>query len=318
MKTIILGLFLFTVQVFFAQEYYHLDQEAITSEALGFSEPVKQVEVSYYKGDDSGYETTMVEVYFFDDNNRIVTKYMRIFGDYASETSHQYRYKDQKLDSLNTYSSAASFNSKSQFKYKGDKIVGRTGTGVYTNYEDTYTYDSNNRLKQIKRVFPKGNSSESNYTYTNGELSLVEEISTNIKGHKDSTFFYYLDNKVVAKYNPVFNSIVFYDVNMANYTTNTVDKPLPLIERYLNIRKTGSREAIRKFMDESVGQAEIVKQNLASSANMKGDWLSRYQMTSNYGNEIKCYIFRKITYANGEVSGSTDFNYLFQHKTKGL
>lgn len=318
MKTIILGLFMLMASVIYAQEYYHLDKEAVSSEAFGFSEPVLQVEVAYYKADDKGYETTMFDVYFFDKNNRIVTKYNRILGQYASETSHQYRYKEDKLDSLNTYASSMSFNSKSIFKYEGNKLIGRTGTGVYTNYEDSYSYDSNNRLKRIIRVYPKGNTNESNYTYTNDELNLVEEISTDLNGHKTSTFFYYLKDEVIAKYNPVFNSIVFYDVNMANYTTNTVDKPIPLINRYLSLRKKGTAQELRTFMDESVGQAEIIKQNLANSSNMKGDWLSRYQMTSNYGTETKQFIFRKIYYANGEVSGSTEFNTLFQLKTRGL
>ena len=318
MKQLFATIFILLTYVGLSQEPYHLGKELLTYDALGFSEPVKQVNIAYYKADDKGYETAMYEIYAFNDNHKLAYKYSRIFGDYASETAHHYIYSLGLLDSLNTYASAKSFNSKSKFIYEDEVLLSRKGTGVYTNYEDFYSYDSENRLKQIKRIYPKGNSNTVTYNYENNTLDKVEEIATDLKGDNNSTYYYYLNDAIFAKYSPTFNSIYFYDINGSTYFTNTVDNAINLILKVKKIKATGSYQDLNTFFENAIGQAEIKKQDLGVSRNLKGDWLSKHEMTDNYGMKDKKYIFRKISYANGETSGSTDFNELFYQKTKDL
>lgn len=71
-------------------------------QSFGFQKQPKQVGIGYYKSDSLGYEPAMLEVYNFNDDGFITQKYIRIFGEYGSETVNNYVYSNGILDSINT------------------------------------------------------------------------------------------------------------------------------------------------------------------------------------------------------------------------
>ncbi|RKD18643.1 hypothetical protein BCY91_15010 [Pelobium manganitolerans] len=75
-------------------------------QSFGFQKQPKQVGIGYYKSDSLGYEPAMLEVYNFNEDGFITQKYIRIFGEYGSETVNNYVYSNGVLDSINTLASA--------------------------------------------------------------------------------------------------------------------------------------------------------------------------------------------------------------------
>ena len=116
----------------------HLAPTKTYWQSFEFQKQPKQVSIGYYKSDSLGYEPAMPEVYNFNEDGFITQKYIRIFGEYGSETVNNYVYINGVLDSINTLASAQNFNSQQKLHYSNSgQLTHITATGKFADYTDT-------------------------------------------------------------------------------------------------------------------------------------------------------------------------------------
>ncbi len=302
-----------------AQEAEHLSPPKTYWQSYGFQKQPNFAKIAYYKSDSLGYEPVMAEVISFNKEGFIIQKYMRIYGKYASETAHNYVYKNGVLDSINTVSSASNFNSKQKLHYNANGVLEKvTASGVYTNFTDTYQYHNSGMVRSIQRTYKNGGQKEAFFDHLK---NTVTEKETSATGAVTETVFVYDGDDLLAffqKDNQ--NKIRLKDKERRIDFTIEITENDPL-NYALNLRKMKQEDG-KKFQqtigDLRTNPSAIIRFDIpAESKNENGDWTKRLQIDKQFGVQRRM-VFREIKYSDGSQSGSTEFDLIFDHKAKRI
>ncbi|MBC8756575.1 hypothetical protein H2O64_18025 [Kordia sp. YSTF-M3] len=214
------------------------------------------------------------KVWNFDTENKRITSNSIIYRDQTS--TERYFYNQQ--ESLLTYN------------YKSP-------TFKYTN---TFTYDANGTFRYIKIYEGKSNSSKQTFKKTDyGYISsglifqkfylnkkLVDKIVTNYNSNEPSETIYTYD----AKNQLVTSESAF---GITNYTYN-------------------SNGEVETFVETSKNTNTVTKRNYVYLYDKYGNWtISLSLLDLSYAKKIQSFPnprLRKITYSNGEVTGTTNID----------
>lgn len=319
MKTILLYVILLLFSVFNiqAQEPEHLAPYKTYWQSFGFQKQPDFAKIAYYKSDSLGYEPVMAEVISFNKEGKLIQKYIRIFGKYASETAHNYVYKNGVLDSINTQASAKSFNATQKLHYDANGLLQKvTASGVYTNFMDTYTYNPNGMVSSIDRKYQNGGGKQAFFDH---QKNIVTEKQTNTKGAITETIFVYDGDTVLASFTKASPKVTLFDsYRRIHFETELKENALAYL---LDLRKL-KQENLQAFRDK-IGvlrgkkTSAIIVDIPAQASNMEGDWTKRLQLDKRFGAQRRL-VFRQLKYANRSQSGSTDYDLIFENKVKNI
>lgn len=315
MKFIVTLLFIIIGFGLKAQEAEHLSPPKTYWQSYGFQKQPNFAKIAYYKSDSLGYEPVMAEVISFNKDGKLIQKYTRIFGKYASETAHNYVYKNGVLDSVNTLASAKNFNATQKLHYDANGLLQKvTATGVYTNFTDTYTYDHNGMVSSIDRKYQNGGGKQAFFDH---QQNIVTEKQSNTKGAITETIFVYDGDTVLASFIKGRPKVTLFDsYRRIHFETEVKENAMAYL---LDLRKL-KQENLQAFRDK-IGVLRGKKMSTitfdipAQASNMEGDWTKRLQLDKRFGVQRRL-VFRQLKYADGTESGSTDFDLIFEHKIK--
>ena len=281
------------------------------------SKPVKYVKIATYKADENGWEPVMAEVTSFNENNQLIQEYMRIMGEFASETAHNYVYDGQLLDSLNTIASASNFNVKSSFEPdENGRISTETAKGFYVDYTRKYTYNEDGTVKTITTDHARGTHNWTQFSYMNGEQDLVIQIDGRNFEEDTKNYFLYNKGRLFAKWNDDDNDLYLYPTDNRHFRLENHSQPLAAATELRKLQNTDQIAYDAKIL-EIAKEGEIVRE-LAISFNEQHDWTMKMVKTINEGQAEKRFVFREIFYADGTTSGSSDFDRFFYSRMKDL
>lgn len=298
-----------------AQTHTELPLKSHTNFEL--SKPVKYVKIATYEADEKGWNPVMSQVISFNEQDQLIQEYMRLFGNFASETVHNYVYAGKLLDSINTLATAANFNVKSDISTdENGRVISQKAKGFYTNYTRTYEYNKDNTVKAITTNHASGNNNWTKFTYENGALNMVTQVEG--KTHEGSPTNYSLYNKgsLFATWNDSENDLTLSPTDYRHYEIKKHTTPLATAQELKKIFNTNNEVYQEKMA--VIGKDAIIVHEQADSKNEQGDWTKKMTKTLNFGQQQKRFAFREIVYADGTTSGSTDFDYLFFKKMNGL
>lgn len=305
-KHLIFLVFFLTLNVVNAQDY-HQNLPELTNEDFGFKHPMLEATKVYYQSDESGYKPTMLEYHRFNKEQKIELRVLRIFGKYKSETVNRYVYEDGLLDSMNVTASSASFSSFTHYTYNNKKqLISSDCTGKYTNYTDTFSYDKYNRIESITRNHKNGNKQTTNFFYSNNQLDHVEKLADG-----KTTLFYFVDGALKASGAMGESKVMLYENDFGELTRQVVGDIAQIAKIYRIESLPGNKPKEKPFLKD----AKILFQ-AHDTQNMDGDWIKRYQIDKQYGQNKTNFVFRELKYANNTTSGATKFDALYEMQIK--
>lgn len=298
----------------------HIQLPKTDWQSYGFQKQVKQAAIGYYKSDSSGYEPVMLEVYGFNNEGQLTNKYIRIFGKFASETVHKYVYKQGVLDSINTLASARSFNATQKLHYNKDGLLQKiTAKGAYTNFTDTYTYESSGMVAAIERKYQNGGGLQARFDH---QKNVVTEKEIAVNGKSVERHFVYDGDELLASFTPGNQrpvTVTLYDNDSrSHFNVEITEETLPVIFEWRKLKQQNPKDfkkQISTLKDKSAGVALF--DIPAESRNQNGDWIKRLQIDRQQGMQRRL-VFQKLVYADGTESGNTAFDSIFERKVSNI
>ena len=288
-----------------------------TFKDLEFSKPIKYVKEITYKATDAGYDPVMIKQYTFDTNNQLVQDYFQILGKFSSQTAHNYVYQNNQLDSLNTVASAANFSRKTFFEYnKQGQIIAEKANGHYVDYSRIFTYDKKGNLLSIVTAHQKGGRNWTDFKYKNNTIDFVTQIDGRTKEGTAINYFVYIDEVLFAQWSTANNDLYLFPTPLRHYKIKAAVEPEKTVAKLKQL-KLSDKKGYDLALNPVVSQAEIFAET-AQSVNDQGDWTARMTKDMRYGQTVRRFVFRKIVYADGTESGSTDFGDFFYRRMKDL
>lgn len=295
-----------------AQNYHHISPPKTYWQSYGFQKQPDHAKIAYYKSDSLGYEPVMAEVYSFNKEGHIIQKYTRIYGKFTSETAKNYVYKNGVLDSINTIASAENFNSSQKMHYdaKGN-LVKITATGKYSDYTDIFTYDDAKTVQTITRNHAIGTKTVIEFVRNQ---NYVKETLIEKTGRIIESFYIYEGDSLFANFTiSKKQTITFYDnVRRIEYEIEDVEKPFEYALKLRTAYRKDNNSLSETFQKNA---SKIVFDIPAEARNEQGDWIKRIQFDRRFGSQ-KRMVFQYLKYADGSVSGSTNFDLIFEMKVK--
>ncbi len=281
---------------------------------LGFTQKIKKVESYTYSLEDKFVTDKSSDVYEFDVKGNIINHAYFVYGKYASETFENSTYENELLVKREILvKNRPNFNAIITYKYdkKKNLIQKKYKSSQYEN-DFIFSYDSNNKLTEIKGIYAKNHSVEKFY-YKDGKLFK----SINQYFAKDSvlseTITLYIDEKKVIECNPKNEYLIAY---LNEETENWVLKmnyPNPIeningIESEIKYDGLTIKQLKENLLNERNQLFRLVEAKEIQQLNDKNDWIIKAETYYRYKQQENYYIFRKITYADGTTSGSVDFD----------
>lgn len=313
MKTIVLQIFLI---ISFAASAQHITPPKTYWESFGYQKQPNYAQSVQYKSDSLGYEPTTVLVKSFNKDGFIIQDYTRVLGNFASETAHNYVYKNGILDSINTVTTNKNFNSTRKFLYdeKGvlEKII---STGTYSEYTDYFTYEDGGLVKEIKRNYKDGKSTLS--AIYNHQKNMVTEIDAMANGSKKTRYFVYEGDDLFAMISgESIAEVRFYD-KFHRYNFE-IEVAKDVLQSALDIRNKYQQDEkyLGKLLEEKNGK--IVYDIPAEAKNENDDIIRQLELDKLYKTTKRRLIFTKYVYADGTTSGSTDMDLIFENKVRKM
>lgn len=315
MKNIIYTIILFISFNITAQIHTELPLKSHAKFEL--SKPVKYVKIATYSATEKGWDPAMSQVISFNEDDQLIQEYMRIFGKFASETAHNYVYNGKMLDSINTLTTSANFNIKSDINtdVKG-RIISEKAKGFYADYTRTYEYNNDGTIKAITTNHASGTYNWTNFTYENGALNLVTQVEGKTYEGSPINYFLYNNDKLFATWNDSDNDLTLSPTDYRHYQLKNHSTPLATAQELKKLFITNEKAYQAEI--KSISNEAVFVHEQGDSKNEQGDWTKKMTKTLNFGQEQKRYSFREIVYADGTTSGSTDFDYLFFKKMNDL
>ena len=281
---------------------------------LGFTQKIKKVESYTYSLEDKFVTDKSSDVYEFDEKGNIINHAYFVYGKYASETFENSTYENELLVKREILvKNRPNFNAIITYKYDKNKnlIQKKYKSSQYEN-DFIFSYDSNNKLAEIKGIYAKNHSVEKFY-YEDGKLFK----SINQYFAKDSvlseTITLYLEEKKVIECNPKNEYLIAY---LNEETENWVLKmnyPNPIeningIESEIKYDGLTIKQLKENLLNERNQPFRFVEAKEIQQLNDKNDWIIKAGTYYRYKQQENYYTHRKITYADGTISGSVDFD----------
>lgn len=280
---------------------------------LGFKKQVTKSEEIAYSFEDKVAEDKSSEIFEFNENGNLVKKSLLIFGKDGSETYTSYKYNEAgKVVAENTeVPKFPNFNAQKTFTYNelGQLIEKTDVMGKTYNKRYDYKLDSKGRISQEFGAHGL-NSSRKNFLHFSRELYKTENIVSKSGKVQYTEYTLYKGGKTIAVYKDDEPKIKVY-----TYSAN-LNQELEFTfegEEAGKQFKALDNLMITEYTDEKLNQLiktwgePVYLTKIWYKFNEAGDWIACYKIEKIFV-ESHRYVFRKIEYADGSSSGSSDFN----------
>lgn len=299
-----------------SQQYVaqHLTPPETYWQSFGYQRKVDHVQTVQYKSDSLGYEPTAIAVKSFNKEGFIIQDYMRVLGDFASETANNYVYKNGVLDSINTLNTNKDFNGTQKMHYdeKG-RLIKITSTGKYTEYTNFFTYDDGGMVKTIQQKY-EGDQSPL-ITSFDHRKNTVTEVYKKANGESTTTTYIYNGDELFATIYG--NRIVRFKDPYYQYDFE-IKVEGDVLQYVIEKRRLFQQDEkyLSKLLEEKNGK--IVFDIPATVKNENGDIIRQLQLDKTNQPTRRRLFFSKYVYADGTESGSTDYDFLFGKKVEKM
>lgn len=288
-------------------------QPEVSYQDLGFTKKIRKVETFSYSMEDKMVTDKSSDSYDFDEQGNILHHEYHVYGKYASSTSENSMYENGLLVKREILvKNQPNFNATLTFQYdKKKNLIQKTYQSAQYKNVFHFSYDKQNQLSEIKGIYAKNHSVEKFY-YKNGRLvkSVEEYFSKDTVQSK--TIKLYINKKPVIEYysNDAFLKAYLEDEKEHIMLQMNYPEPIQNVNgigteiQYDELTVAQLKEGLMNERNQpyrKIEVKEILKQNDSN------DWIAKAGIDTRY-NQYTYYVFRKITYADGSVSGSTDFD----------
>ncbi|WP_445720074.1 hypothetical protein [Flavobacterium sp.] len=291
---------------------------------LGLHKKVIKVESMTYSMEDKMVYDTSNDIFNFDDNGAILYHEFNIYGKYESSTYEHSKYENNKLIQRDvTVKNRPNFTSFLTCKYdSNNNLKQQTQQAKYYNNDFFYTYDKKDRLIEIKGVYKNSYSIEKFY-YENEKLykTIIQYFKQDTVSSENIKL--YIQEEVVVEYdvNDKFSKAYLNDENAKLLIQLNYSDPLLNIEEIESkiIKEQFSAKMLKDYLlnDDNKPFVKIIV-NERFKNNEHNDWIAKVGVDKMHREEQIYYTFRKITYADGIESGSTDFDIFLVNELKTM
>lgn len=304
---------LFFLVLGFSAQAQHLTPPKTYWQSFGYQKQPDHVQTVQYKSDSLGYEPTVVLVKSFNKEGFLIQDYTHILGNFASETAHNYVYKNGVLDSINTLTTNQDFSSTRKLNYnpKG-QLVHIISTGKHTEYTDTFTYYENGMVKTIQRRYKDESTTTTSFDHKKNVVTETDKrgngkISTTTYVYNLDELFATIDDKNTIRFHNTYHNYDFEVQAEGDALQYAIEKRrlFQQDEQYLG-----------KLSKEKNGK--IVFDIPAISRNDNGDIIRQLQLDKTSKQTRRRLWFSKCVYADGTTSGSTDYDLLFGQRVEKM
>ena len=290
---------------------------------LGIQKKPVKIESMTYSMEDKFVTDNASDLYTFNENGSILLHEFNIYGDYASSTSEISKYENDKIMQREvTVKNRPNFNSVMTFKYENDNLKQKSYQAKYYKNEFLFSYDKDNRLIEIKGVY-NSNYSIEKYYYNQEKLykTVIQYFNNDTISSQNMKL--YIDDKVVVEYdgNDKFSKAYLKEEKSEMLLQLNHTKPLQEINKIESkiINENMSFAKFKEYLLNKSNAAYVkVIVNERCKNNENNDWIAKMGIDKMFKEERKYYTFRKITYADGTESGSTDFNIFTINELKAM
>lgn len=295
----------------------------VTYQDFGYQKKVAKVEVMLYSFQDKLVLDLQKEEFIFNEEGTIQSIKTTDFSDNSTYLK-EFLYEANLLTTiLETNSKQKDFNGKIKFAFNEDNDFSKI---IYdkNDYQDAYiiSYNNDKSIKEIYGQFQNSYQYEK-YNYDENRSLWKKEVSYYEKDTVSLTSAeLYIDNKIAADMSSTKQYIKFY-----SYSANTheisrlkINDPSKIANEFLNLgdlinEKDMTTSDFRKLILDLQDVKVITKETFLK--NEFGDWVINYYNDNLYS-EINHFYFKKITYADGTVSGDSEFNIFKVNEVKAI
>lgn len=288
-------------------------KEEVNYRDLGFVKKVKRVETYSYSMADKIVEDKSSDVYDFDKNGNVIHHEYQVFGNYASSTSESSEFVNGLLVKRETLvKNRPNFNSVLTYEYDKKVLVKKVYKSALFKNDFFFKYNKDGQLVEIKGAYANNYSVEE-FFYNDKVLykSVVKYFSKE-DNIQSETIKLYLNDEVVLEYKQGDSSFNAYLEDEKQNIELNMNLPDPIqmvngIETEIKYKEITLQTLKENLLNERNKPFRKIEVNEVLEQNEYNDWIVKAGTDNRYNN-YEYFIFRKIIYADGTVSGSTDFN----------
>lgn len=303
---------IFTVLLIFSSFIYSQNEE-VNYIDLGFVKKIKRVEIYSYSMADKFVEDKSSDVYEFDKNGNIIHHEYQVFGNYASSTSETSEFVNGLLLKRETLvKNRPNFNSVLTFEYDKKKLVKKIYKSALFKNNFFFKYNKDGQLAEIKGVYANNYSVEE-FFYNDKTLykSVVKYFSKE-DNIQSETIKLYLNDEVVLEFKQGDSFFSAYLEDKKQNIELKMNLPDPIqmvngIEAEIKYEEITLQTLKENLLNERNKPFRKIEVSEVLEQNEHNDWIVKAGIDNRYNN-YEYFVFRKITYADGAVSGSKDFN----------
>lgn len=299
----------------------YAQQPDVNYKDLGFTRKIKKVESFSYAMEDKSVTDKSSDSYEFDENGNIIHHEYHVFGKYASATSENSTYDNGLLVKREILvKNRPGFNAILTYQYdKKNNLIKKTYQSSQYKNDFLFSYDKSNKLAEIKGIYANNYSVEKFYYEKEKLLKSVTQFFSKDTVQSE-TIKLYIDEKPALEYysNDTFLKAYLEDDN--EFIMLQMNYPEPIqnmngIESEIKYEELSNEQLKENFFNDrneiyrKIDVREVLKQN------QNNDWIAKAGVDNRY-NKYTYYVFRKITYADGSISGSTEFNIFLVNELK--
>lgn len=306
----------FNILFICGQEIGHMELPRQTYSDFGFNKKVIQEINNSFRMGENGEELIMTSERNFDEFGNVINYNHKIPGDYGSTSFEKYVYKNGLLDSI---IHSVNYNSNLNivhYEYADGVLQKAISTGKYSNYVENFSFKADGKISSIQRINEDSTTKTASFVYIGSLLDHVieEEVS---KYSVQRTYYLYAKGIVFATFKEDgkrinFRSFENREIRIKNITGDLFEIATKCKKDFLE-----SPELLTKRNEELFKNSEIVYSYITED-NVNKDWIKKYQKGNPFYRKLKTYVFREIKYADGKVTGKTEFDRAFEKKVKDL
>lgn len=312
-----------SISILFIFQSFWAQIPEITYQDFGYQRKVAKVEIVLYDVQDKLVLDNQKEEFIFNDDGTIKSIKTTDFSD-NSTFLKEYFYKEKLLTSiLETHSKRKEFTTKINFIFNNENDFSKI---IYDkkDYKDVYAifYNKDKSIQEIHGQFQNSYQYEK-YEYDENKVLWKKELAYYEKDTVSlNSAELYIDNKIAADFSSSKQYLKFYTYSdksheISRLKINNADK---VANEFLNLadmvdQKNMTTSDFRTLILGIKDVKVITKETFLK--NEFGDWIINYYYDNLYS-EITQYYFKKITYADGTISGDTEFDIFKVNEVKAL
>lgn len=305
---------IFSFYILLIATFIYAQQPEVSYKDLGFTKKIKKVETFTYSMEDKMVLDRSSDSYIFDENGNITNHEYHVYGKYASSTSENSIYENGLLVKREILvKDRPNFDAIITFQYdKKKNLVKKNYQSKLYKNDFIFSYDNKNQLIEIKGIYANNYSVEKFYYQ---KERLVKSINQYFS--KDSiqseTIKLYIDDKVVIECNAKNKLFIAYLNEDLKNMVLKMNYPEPIqnlngIETEITFEELSVFKLKEGLLNDRNKPFRLIEANEVKKQNEHKDWIAQAGVYFRHKKNENYYSFRKITYADGSVSGSTDFD----------